>query len=109
MHIPEWAIKRYQEIVKEFIWDKKLPKISYAVLTNDIKDGGQKLQDLKSKIAASKLMWIKKIEDETLNSPWKAYLQTFFKYPLKEFPGYNLNRKHCPEIEDQFYQELVAT
>jgi hypothetical protein len=82
VEIPEWALNRYQNLIIRFLWNDKPAKISYKVLINDIKNGGLNLQDLRTKIKASKLAWIKKIYNPELITPWKAYLQTHFTFNI---------------------------
>jgi hypothetical protein len=109
LEIPNWAIKRYQDLVLKFLWNEKPAKISYKVLISSIENGGLKLQDLKTKIQASKIMWVKNIINMKLISPWKAVLQTYLKFPLEEFTIVNSLHKHYPDIKDKFYNELIST
>jgi hypothetical protein len=54
IHIPDWAIKIYQKMITNFIWDKKPPKIKYDTLIAPIPQGGINLQDLGTQIKANK-------------------------------------------------------
>jgi hypothetical protein len=75
IHIPQWAIKQYNTLIRNFIWDNKPSKIKYTTLIAPIESGGLKLQDLQTKIEANKVTWVKNILNTTVQSPWKAYLQ----------------------------------
>jgi hypothetical protein len=55
LHIPKKCIEEYNNIISQFIWDKKPPKIKYTSLINTIENGGMKLQDLTSKVEALKI------------------------------------------------------
>ena len=50
LHIPKTCIKEYNNIITQFIWDNKPPKIKYTTLINTIENGGLNLQDLTSKL-----------------------------------------------------------
>jgi hypothetical protein len=74
IHIPLWAIKQYNTLIRNFIWDNKPPKIKYTTLIATIESGGLKLQDLQTKIEANKVMWIKNLLNIAVEQPWKSYL-----------------------------------
>jgi hypothetical protein len=64
------------------------------------------LQDLKCKLESLKLKWIKQLEDETYNSPWKSYLSSKFKDKATNIPHYNYDIANYPVFRDNFYAEL---
>ena len=59
IHIPKWAITKYNRLITNFIWDNEPPKIKYTTLIAPISQGGLNLQDLETKIKANKITWIK--------------------------------------------------
>jgi hypothetical protein len=61
IHIPKWAITKYNQLITSFIWDNKPAKIKYTTLIAPIGKGGLNLQDLQTKIEANKISWIKNI------------------------------------------------
>ena len=97
---------------KSFIWDNKKPKIKHSALIADYSEGGYKDVDIKTKISALKVTWVKRPLDSNFHS-WKIIptilssgiggLKIVFKSNLK------LSRQ-CKLIVDtfpKFYQELV--
>ena len=52
IHIPPQVITEVKDIIVDFLWDGKPPKIAYNVLIQSIKKGGVKLIDFESKIKA---------------------------------------------------------
>jgi hypothetical protein len=54
IHIPKWAITKYNTLITNFIWDNKPQKIKYTTLIAPISQGGLNLQDLQTKIKANK-------------------------------------------------------
>ena len=49
IHTPAWDISKFQNIILKFIWNRKLAKVKYSTIINDITKGGLKLQDLETK------------------------------------------------------------
>ena len=69
LETPDWVIKRYNNIIRDFIWEGKPSKIKHTCLINSIKEGGLKLQNIESKVASLKFKWVKKILDNDTNKP----------------------------------------
>ena len=55
---PPAFFKQYKEIVLNFLWDKKVPKISYERLLQNYNNHGLKLTDLAEKDSALKAAWL---------------------------------------------------
>jgi hypothetical protein len=55
IHIPDWALLKYKQLVTSFIWDGKPPQIKYDTIIAPIAQGGLNLQDLQTKIEANKI------------------------------------------------------
>jgi hypothetical protein len=106
---PKWAITKFRDLSKQFIWNKKPPKVKYSCLISSIAEGGLKLQDIDSKIKSLKVKWIEKIIDKEFNAPWKAYLSSFFNEEICKLPYCNLENKDYPVIKDEFYKSMLST
>jgi exonuclease III len=109
IHIPKWAITKYNNLIRNFIWDDKPPKIKYTTLIAPIEKGGLKLQDLESKIKANKLTWIKRIAETKIKKPWKDYLQSKLKFPIQYIPRHNKRTYNHGSLNDNFYIEMLDT
>jgi hypothetical protein len=109
IHIPKWAITKYNTIINNFIWDNKPPKIKYTTLIAPIAQGGLNLQDLETKIKANKITWIKHLLDKNINKPWKDYLQVKVKDPLHKIPLYNKKEYKYTHLNQHFYTEMLST
>jgi hypothetical protein len=79
IHTPTWVIFKYKEIIVNFIWDGKPPKVKYKAIINDIPNGGLKLQDIETKVKALQLKWIQNITNIHYTAAWKEYVATKFK------------------------------
>jgi hypothetical protein len=109
MYIPEWATIKYQQIISQFIWDNKPPKIKYQTLIAPIEKGGLNLQDLKTKIEANKLTWIKNMVQQEHKKPWKSYLQTITESKIEEIPKHNVKNIVTKKVKENFYSDMFKT
>ena len=80
--------KEYNQIIFDFIWDKKQnenapDKIKRAVLINDFTDGGANLTDIEVFSKSIKIYWIQKLLDDTYITDWKR----LFLDQIKRFGG----------------------
>jgi exonuclease III len=77
IHVPQQVIKEVKDMVNNFLWDGKIPRIAYCTLIQDIEKGGLKLTDFESKIKSLKITWIKRLLDKS-DSKWKAAPSIFY-------------------------------
>jgi hypothetical protein len=109
IHIPKWAITKYNTLISSFIWDNKPPKIKYTTLIAPLESGGLKLQDLETKIKANKLTWIKLLSDTKIRKPWKDYLKLKINYPIQNIPLHNKKVYSHKSLTEKFYTEMFDT
>ena len=83
-NVPRLIIEKLEKIQYRFLWDGKRGKIQHRTLINSYENGGLKCVDIKSKIAALQLSWIKRLFDEN-DHPWKL------------IPKYLLNKQYGSE------------
>ena len=57
-------ITKVKNIIIDFIWDGKSPKIPYAILTGTKKDGGLGLIDVCKKDKVLKMQWVEKVKKD---------------------------------------------
>ena len=105
LNMPEIYVKQCRQMIKEFIWNKKPPKVKYNSLINTIQEGGLRLQDIECKLNAIKIKWIKNMLDEDVNAPWKSYLGEKLGGNVALVPLYNFNENEYPVFSDNFYNE----
>ena len=71
MKIPsKQLIDQLYVLHKNFIWDKKRPKIKHSTLIADNSEGGYKDINIKSKISSLKFSWGTRLLDNNFH-PWK--------------------------------------
>ena len=61
---PETVFKRVEQLIQEYLWDKKRPKIPLDILQRDGTQGGLKLVDLRCRDQALKVSWIQILEHD---------------------------------------------
>ena len=80
---------------KNFIWDKKRPKIKHSTLIADYSEGGYKDIDVKSKFSSVKFSWGTRLLDNNFH-PWKIiptkfspYLEALKSYFIQTYSSLN--------------------
>ena len=69
---PEKMIKELEKDCFNFIWNNGSEKIKRTNMFNAYEDGGFKVPNIKLFCMAQKLMWVKKLLDDTIISNWKT-------------------------------------
>ena len=59
--VPKSITEKLDKLQKSFIWKSKKPKIKHSTLIRDYSEGGLKDVDIKSKIVALQLTWIRRL------------------------------------------------
>ena len=90
MSMPKSYIEEYKQIIKDFIWNKKPPKIKYTTLVITVQEGGLNLNDLECKIKAIKIKLVKNIINEKHSTPWKSYINDKNKTNINKILEHNL-------------------
>lgn len=68
-------IKRIEEIMFQFIWNKKRAKVKKDVMKGEYKEGGLKVPDIISVIKSLKIGWVKRYLDLENRSQWKKIMK----------------------------------
>jgi hypothetical protein len=66
--------KKLQNVCFNFIWNGKTDTIKRTTLYNDYENGGLKSPHFQSFCRAQKLIWVRKLLDDTNWSDWKTLL-----------------------------------
>lgn len=106
----EKTLKEINDLLFKFLWDGKGDKIKRTVMTNDYKDGGAKMLDIRAFNRALKATWITKYLDNSNKGKWK----NLFNYSFCELGGKNaflsnLSKKDLQDFEmrDKFAKEVM--
>ena len=68
-------IKRIEDIMFQFIWNKKRAKVKKDVMKGEYKEGGLKVPDILSIIKGLKIGWVKRYLDLENCSQWKQVMK----------------------------------
>ena len=72
VHTPRCVVEAIQTIHKEFIWDKKKPKLEHSAMIASYCGGGLKDTDIEAKFQSLKFSWITRLKDQDNFHPWKV-------------------------------------
>ena len=76
--VPPDIIVELDNIIFDFIWKGKKPKLKRNILKMDIAKGGLTIPDFTTMLHTSKINWIKRIFNGS-NAIWPVFLTTFLK------------------------------
>ena len=82
--IPEAYLKDINKIVREFLWNGKLSKVPFDVVTMSKKAGGLGLLPLKTQAQAILCGWMTKAFRETNRPPWARVAEWIMQYQLSK-------------------------
>lgn len=85
---PAKVYKEYKNIITNFIWNGKKPKISYQTLILPTKQGGLNLMDLTTRVKVSTLQWIRRLVKNDESNAAASLRQLLGTQDLKTFLSY---------------------
>ena len=77
-NVPYFIVDQLNKIQKDFIWNRKHPKIRHSTLCNTYENGGLKSVDIPNKLTSLQCSWIKRLYDTTAHC-WKIIPAFFIK------------------------------
>ena len=105
IHVPCRVIQEVKQIVTDFIWNGKPPKIAYNVMIQNIENGGLKLVDFESKVKSLKVGFIKRLL-QNKDGKWRVTASHFFQ--TNNLNSYFMgNRGPCNIMDHKFYQDTL--
>lgn len=72
-------VKRIENIIFEFIWNKKRARVKKGVLKMEYKKGGLKVPDVLTVARSLKVGWVKRYLDQNNSSNWKKVVSPLLK------------------------------
>ena len=97
-------------ILLQFIWNNKRPKIQLNTLVQDYKIGGQKMLHFTSFCKAAKLTWVKKLYTSAETNGWILVVKEIFKEKHIPFIFEGNTKKiksKAKEIQNLFWKEVL--
>ena len=103
IYIPVNILQKIDKILFDFLWSSKPAKIKRSTIIATIEEGGLGMVDVYNVHMASKISWIKRLND-TSKAKWKTVMLKLMNTDLdilnKKYE-YELNRKKIPQFYDQ--------
>ena len=104
--VPNNVVKTVDNMIIDFIWSKRRPKIKKDVIMQNIENGGIKVPHFASMVEANRLTWIKRIVGHS-SAKWKYILGDLVKpYTLSEFSECHLDDHTINSIGMPFYTQV---
>ena len=109
VNIPKNTINHLNNILKNFLWGSKTPKIKNSTLISDYQTGGLKNIDIATKISSLQCSWIKRLYDDT-NHCWKIIptflIHTYLGRKFKFHSNLKIKEKTIKSFP-KYYQEIL--
>ncbi len=104
---PEKVLKEVRDILSDFMWSGKRPKIAREVLTLNIADGGLKLCNYDVKVKALLLSWVDRLTGDNVDARWKIIPKHFYKTNnLTQFFVSKQTKYKCDSNIPKFYSDI---
>ena len=106
--IPTAVIDIVDNMIIDFVWNKRKPKIKKDVIIQNIENGGIKAPKFAKMVEANRLSWIKRIMSTT-NAKWKSILCELIKpMAIEHYIECYLDTKSIDTIRLPFYVQLFS-
>ena len=104
--IPTTVVDIVDNMISDFIWNKRRPKIKSDVIVQNIENGGIKAPRFATMVEANRLSWIKRLNSDT-NASWKHILNELIQpMTLRHFTECYLDNESISAIGIPFYKQL---
>ena len=107
-NVPHAIIDQLNKIQKDFIWNRKHPKIRHSTFCNTFENGGLKSVDIPNKLTSLQCSWIKRLYDTTTHC-WKVIPTFLIKKRLEKNFIFHSNLSINPNKIKEFptyYQDI---
>ena len=108
-NVPQVIIDQLNKIQKDFIWNRKHPKIRHSILCNTHKNGGLKSVHISNKLISLQCSWIKRLYD-TASHCWKIIPAFLVRKTLEKNFFFHSNLSIVPnKIQEclSYYQDIL--
>ena len=104
--VPDVVVELVDNMITDFLWSKRKPKIKRNVVIQSIENGGLKAPHFAAMVEANRISWIKRLLCES-KMRWKCIFSEFIKpFSLTHFTETYLEDDHILSIQMPFYKQL---
>ena len=105
-------MKQSDDLRKNFIWNRRRPKMKHSTLIGDYVDGGYKDVDIETKVLSPRTIWIRRFLDNSFHA-WKAIPYSLLSdIGVASILHFNFKPSvFCAQKMShllQFYQQMIA-
>ena len=105
--VPDYFISKAKNVITDFIWNGKKPKIKYDTLIGSYGKGGINLPDFESSIKANRVKWALNLLDEDNHKTWKTIpLQHLASVGGTKALGVNFDKGRIAKDLSNFYKSV---
>ena len=102
--VPPQVVCEVKQLITDFLWDSKPPKISYNVMIQSIENGGMNLVDFDSKLKSLRVSFVKRLLYPKAEK-WKTPPSYFYDASSLEL-HFKSNQSEHKIIDHMFYSEV---
>lgn len=106
---PNRVFKEVNKMIREFIWCDKRDKIAYDNVIQEIEVGGLKLCDLRCKVKAAKIGWVKRLCNDN-NSKQARMLKHLLQWRRRTIALFQTRQLYCIKGNKQnfvFFNDML--
>ena len=108
--VPDHFISKVKNVITDFIWNGKKPKIKYDTLIGNCDNGGINLPDFESQIKANRVKWALNLLDENYVKSWKSFpMQHLASIGGTKAIGTNFDKERIPKVLSHFYKSVLVS
>ena len=106
--VPAQVVDIVDNMIVDFIWSKRKPKIKKDVIIQEIEDGGLKVPCFAAMVEANRISWVKRLVDEK-SAKWKCIFASLIKpMNLYHFAQTPLDKDILSSIALPFYEQVFS-
>lgn len=102
---PSYIIELVDNMILDFIWDKRKHKINKNVIVQEIQDGGLKVPKFSTMVESNRISWIKRYIQSS--GKWKSIIQEIVKpFKMEHLIECNLSKEYIQYFPTPFYKQV---
>ncbi len=104
--IPNKVVLIVDNMILDFIWSLRKPKIKKNVIVQNIENGGIKVPNFATMVEVNRISWIQRLLNDS-NAKWKSILTSLIKpFSLKHFTEIPLDDESVKTLQIPFYEQI---
>ena len=104
--IPEKVVELVDNMILDFMWSQRKPKVKKNVIIQNIENGGLNVPCFANMVEANRISWIKRLLDDKA-SKWKHILSALVEpFSIQDFTENYLDEATIEKIPIPFYEQI---